>query len=223
MKQYLLIFLVISIASMISYDGHAQKLRLQNLSLGFTGHSGKFALEGNENGQELQRFNSRVANRAEAKLAGLGLLAYLKITDKIDITYDWNLQYGKEQTPDNIRTSTDDAYTINSFNIGAKYQVYEWNNLFPYVKLAYTNYQVNGLGVYDSSATTVSKTKEYDYRGNGITLGLGMEYEVGNHFLFISYEGLLPIGQMKADVGNVQFENKPSVRRLSLGLGLSLF
>jgi hypothetical protein len=199
-----------SISGMINaQDASAPWLSGKRLAIGISLDYGKFRLEGNEGGRELIA-TGRDENKAESSYLGVGLLLHYRLIERLDAFYGTRYEY--------VTESLDDYFVLLVNDFGGHYQIADLNNFFPFVNLSYTWYTVKDLKVYDveRSGPDYSKTREYDWTGKGITLGLGAELKMGEHLYYsLDYNRLIPMGKLQKQDGFVDWENNPKVGRWS--------
>lgn len=180
-------------------------ISIHRISFDLALNGGKFFLDGNPNGNELLLGStSRTTNSTKSNSIGVGFSLNYHLMPYLDFKWDWNYEYCDEPLVE--------TYALVSKNYGLKYQLYDWKNLLPFVKLSYTTYTVGEIQVYDASITkhSVTNLREYLFTGKGITPGFGFDLNIGERLTYaLGYDRLITTGKLQKTQGGVEFVNKP--------------
>ncbi|MBS1271362.1 MAG: hypothetical protein MAGBODY4_00491 [Candidatus Marinimicrobia bacterium] len=202
MRRYIKLLLVLVLSFNTAGMLHAQQ---GTFSAGLSIEKGNFSLEGNPNGMELLGVG-RDANKAKSSSIGMGLLLSYGLMDNLDITYDYSWEYCGEEL--------EDSYFEIRHDLGVRYYPID-GSFRPFVKAAYANYLLENLKLIDNEVNSVVKTVEYNFEGNGLTYGLGLDISAGNRLSYILQYSATKLFSFDKTEGSVDFENIPKSSRFS--------
>lgn len=179
--------------------------------------TGGFYLEGEKGGRELSNtgIGDRDKNETSATLIGAGVWIGYGIRERLQLFLNSEYQYAPAES--------EDYYALVMYDLGAKYRLRPGHSLAPYALGALTRYTVQDLKVYDEALETTSPfatIREYDFSGRGITLGLGVDMVISDALTY-NVEYSRTLSSLSAEEGNVEFDNNPSLSRLTFGAKFS--
>lgn len=202
MQTYIKFFMVLVLSIGTTGIINAQQ---GTFSAGLSIEKGNFSLKGNPNGTELLGVG-RDANKAQSSSIGMGLLLSYGLRDNLDITYDYSWEYCGEEL--------EDSYFEIRHDLGARYYPID-GSFRPFVKAAYADYLLENLKLIDNEVNSIVKTREYNFEGNGLTYGLGLDISAGNRLSYLLQYSATKLFSFDKTEGSVDFENIPKLSRFS--------